>query len=246
MGGASYNQLAFEFMITPSAVRDVVRSLKLPFRSRTKCRDIPPDLRDIVMDVGIEGARAHYKTGWATIKRWIEDAGIDVTQRKRRIQSIENPVEVPTSWDKIAPTLYKYQVAEYYGISVNRVNRLIAITGIRTRPTLHELARTRPPAPPKQKKPRPKGRPFRTLLTQAMPLANITNAQQAAQHLRRYLPNVHRCDILMREFDSTTWGQHYGVPNKGIGYYFVCGHGVLSNEKMIELAKGYGFCPSSL
>lgn len=64
---------------------------------------------------------------------------------------------------------------------------------------------------------------------------------RAAQHLRRYLANVHRCDIKVFEHQRVTWGDLNNVPDHGINHYFVDGFGVITQDKLLEMARSRGF-----
>lgn len=64
---------------------------------------------------------------------------------------------------------------------------------------------------------------------------------RAADHLRRFYANVHRCDIQMFDHQRVTWGDLNNVPNHGDGYYYVDGKGVLPHDRMLSLARERGF-----
>lgn len=238
MQGTSHIQMSFEFSMSENNVRALIKKYNLPKRDRRRAP--PPDLTQKLAELGIEGARLHFQTGWNTIKRWMADLGIKKPQRIPANYG-PRPLVIPSDWAEIAPTKYKFELAEYYRCGIPRINRLIEATGIRSRKTVHELAAERPPEEPKPRRPR-RVRFFRPVLADRTATANQTVAAEAANFLRRTHTNVHRCDIQLTEFSRETWGDRYGVPDHGIGYYFVAGRGIMTDDELIELAQKGGFC----
>lgn len=65
--------------------------------------------------------------------------------------------------------------------------------------------------------------------------------ERAADYLRRFYANVHRCDIKVFEHQRVTWGDLNNVPDHGVGYYYVDGRGVLTNVQVLSIARERGF-----
>lgn len=238
IAGATIEQLSFEFFMSEYSVREHAKMYGLPNR---KCRREPPaDLQAVLNERGVEGARAHFKTGWHTMKRWMHDLNIGKPDRKP-IRHNAKPLIIPDDWEKVAPTKYKYELAQHYRVGARQINRMIEATGIRSRLTAHELAANRPPPEPKARKAR---RSTARRVFNMDRWRGSTALEMAASHLRRKYPNVHRCDIQLREFERTTWGDAHGVPNHGKGYYFVAGKGVMTEDELVALAEKTGFCLS--
>ena len=139
----------------------------------------------------------------------------------------------------------KRQLSALYGISRTAINNLIEATGVSAKVSARELvaaAKARGDYQPPRKAASPGGR--RRWITPKTYIGNFTaysDIERAANHLRRFSPNVHRADIRMYEQKRDTWGDEYGVPNSGCGYYFVAGHGVVTNDEMVALARSKGF-----
>lgn len=243
MSGTSIQQLAFEFGMSENGIRFLADRCGLT--KRTKLRPAPADLQDVLNKLGIDGARTHFQTGWLTLKRWMTELGLGKPERKQ-VRREEPPLVIPDDWATVAPTKYKFQLAQHYRVGSLQINRIIEATGIRSRATTHELAASRPPSEPKARKPRqPRRRGGGIVTMEFFRSGNSTLPQQAANYLRRTHCNIHRCDILMREFDRTTWGDLHGVPDHGVGYYFVDGKGIISEEQLVYYAEKSGFCRSS-
>ena len=236
MNGATYQQLAFEFGVTVVAAQEARRRYNIaPARHYGK-KYAPADLAEVVERIGVTGAREHYSVGWATLQRWISEEGITVDKTKR----YKPPycVMVPTDFETVAPTMFKKEIAKHYGFSAKVVNRLLETTGVKAKKVVPQ---PKPPKPPR--KPRVvrrfngwKNPQYRIFDGRA---ANNTLTQQAASFLRRLYPNVHRCDILMREGSSMTWGFVHGIPNGGRGYYRV-GTKTMTDMEMINHALDRG------
>lgn len=246
MGGVPYEQLCFTFDIKPDSIRAIARRMNLP--KRAQLRPPPEGLAEALLEMGVEGARVHFKAGWSTIRRWMQELNLSKPPRKPQPKPAPRPLVIPADWAEVAPTLYKFEIAEHYRMGVKNINRIIEATGIRSRKTAHELAKERPPEAPRQRQRRAPRRPMgrHPVVDRSGVHSNITLYQQAANHLRRLYPNVHRCDIQMREFDRTTWGDEHKVPNHGQGFYYVAGRGVITNDDLIQLAERHGFCRASL
>lgn len=235
MNGATYKQLAFEFGVTVVAAQEVRRRHGMPPIRMFGKKSAPSDLSEVVDRIGVTGAREHYSVGWATLHRWVKETGITVNRHKRFKTGYT--LQIPEDWGVTAPTMFKGELAKHYRISAKAVNRIIEMTGVGAKKIVAK------PKEPKPRKPRVvrrfsgwKNPQFRVFDGRA---ANNTLTQQAASFLRRLYPNVHRCDILMREGSSITWGFVHGVPNGGRGYYRV-GTKTMTEMEMVNHALERG------
>lgn len=234
MAGATYRQLAFEFGVSWSAAVEARRRNNIPPRGPTTKRQPPKDLADTIDRIGVTGARDHYSVGWMTLKRWMIDCHIKVDRTKR--YSAPPQLVIPADWATVAPTMFKKELAQHYGISPKNVNRLIEETGVEAKKVVAKPKLPKQPKPPKFRRGRnPHFRVFDHRVVEN------TLAEQAARFLRRVYPNVHRCDILMREGSNETWGDVHGVPNKGRGYYRV-GPKTMTDFEMVNYALERGMC----
>jgi hypothetical protein len=236
MSGATYQQLAFEFGISHSAVSEVRKRYKIKPRSSFGKKPAPDDLAAVVDRIGVAAARDHYSVGWETLRRWISTVGLTIDKTKRFKALAERPLIIPKDWAERAPTMFKNQLASHYQISGKAVNRLIEVTGIHSK-----RIEAKPKPEPKPKMPRRNWRQhsWGQFSSGTQSVEMHTMATEAARFLRRVYPNVHRCDIQMREGSSTTWGDERGMPNRGKGYYLV-GSRTMSELEMINHALDRG------
>ena len=221
-------QLGFEFLMSNMIKKDGRR------------RDTPNNVAELIADLGIEGARRQLRTGWATIARWMREGNIPKPQRI--VVRPKMTPDVPDDWADVVPTMFKYEIADHYNMSPMMVTRLIQQTGIRSRKTAHELASEKLP-----KQPTPKRKTFQRVCTftspmrYALPILKEGAAVRAASYLRRYYPNVHRADIQILINKPLTWGDQQGLPDRGRGYHYVAGRGILTDQEVVELAEKLGF-----
>lgn len=241
--GDNYIKLCEDFGITEREARKTAWSLGLPSRRPSRIRRLsPPDFVEVVNQIGITKARSHFNVAWDTIYRWCSELNIKPPARRPTKTRPPKVIEAPADWAEVAPTKYKVELSAHYGISSRMVDRLIETTGIRSRKTVHELAREKPA--------KDKGRGTTSLYwrgarhyqtfryTTELPRST---PQQAAQFLRRKYANVHRADIILKEGSSKTWGDLRGVPNHGKGFYYVHPIGVISELDLVMLAVNHGF-----
>ena len=221
-------QLGFDFLMSNTTKKD------------GRLRDVPQNVAELIAELGIEGARRELRTGWATIARWMRD--LNIPKPKREIVRPKMTPDVPADWAEVVPTMFKYEIADHYRMSPMMVTRLIEQTGVKSRKTAHELAREKPPKQPAQKrKPFLRVRNFTSPIRYGLPVIRDGAAVRAASHLRRYYPNVHRADIQMLINKPVTWGDQQGLPDRGRGYYYVSGRGILTDQEVVELAESLGF-----
>jgi hypothetical protein len=239
--GDSYMKLREDFGITERQARKLVWSLRLVTRKASQARRVAPkDFVKVVNRIGITKARLHFNVAWDTIYRWCGELNVKPPARRATKTRPRKDVEVPPDWKQVAPTKYKTELVAHYGLSWRMIERLIEKTGVRSRPTVHELARGKT-AQERQKRPicwRKAGSldafRYSTELPRSTP-------QEAAQFLRRFHANVHRADIRMREGSKETWGDLHGAKDHGKGQYYVHPIGIMSELDMVMLAVKRGF-----
>lgn len=221
-------QLGFDFLMSNATKKDGRR------------RDIPSNVAELIADLGIEGARRELRTGWATIARWMQE--LNIPKPKRIVVRPKMTPDVPADWAEVVPTMFKYEIAEHYRMSPMMVSRLIEQTGVRSRKTVHELASEKPPVQPAPRRlAYSRVRSFTSPLRHGLPILREGAAVRAATHLRRYYPNVHRADIQLYINKPVTWGDEQGLPDRGNGYYYIAGRGILTDQEVVELAEKLGF-----
>jgi hypothetical protein len=136
--------------------------------------------------------------------------------------------------------MFKVELAGHYGISSRMVDRLIEKTGVRSRKTVHELARERPQQPKRERPNHWKSAAHYQTFRYIAEMPRTTPAQ-AAQFLRQKFPNVHRADLLMRDGSTETWGDLHGAADHGKGQYYVHPIGIITELDMVMLAVKHGF-----
>lgn len=156
-----------------------------------------------------------------------------------RVKRDKQPPAVPDDWYVIAPTKFKKDLQGYYAMTRLQIERLVELTGVSTRPM-------NPPPRPKVQVSRKPIRNFKQFIHKRTPDIAGGVPSAAAHHLRRFYPNVHRCDIGMSETTSETWGDRHGLPNRGKGLYYVAGVGAISELELVNLAMDKGFEPFSV
>ncbi|OXE37495.1 MAG: hypothetical protein CGW95_01205 [Phenylobacterium zucineum] len=239
--GDSYLKLCEDFGITERQARKAAWSLGLATRRPTRTRRIAPDdFPEVVNRLGITKARAHFDVAWDTIYRWCGELNIKPPARRPTKTRPRKDIEVPADWAEVAPTKFKVELSVHYGLSSRMIDRLIERTGIRSRKTVHELARERPSKEQHQRPLcwRPSGSFYTFRNGAELPRST---PEAAAQFLRRRYANVHRADIRMKEGSAETWGDRRGLPDHGKGQYYVHPVGVVSELDLVMLAVRHGF-----
>lgn len=128
--------------------------------------------------------------------------------------------------------------AECYGVSET------TIMNWRNRFGLSTPRQSAEPKPGVLKPPKPVRRFWAPIVEPVDP----SQAAMARQHLRRHFGNVFACDIIANDGPKqVTWAEVHSrkldheIPNKGKGYSFVSGRGVMADRDMIALARAYDF-----
>lgn len=155
---------------------------------------------------------------------------ITLLRRRTGIAGTPSPkFELPDDFRERAKSMSMSQLAKHYGVGSGTIQRLCDENGIKTK----GLKPAKPRAPKKrisEKKFVNWGRPA------AAPLAvDHTLAGQAANHLRRFYPTVHRMSI----HEPHTL-RLKGIPDGGKGHYQV-GREVMTIADMCSLAKSMGW-----
>lgn len=237
MAGATYPQLAFEFGVSEQAAIELRRRAGIPARYVFGKKATPEDLAEVVGRLGIKGACSHYSVSWGTMRRWTVEQNIPVDSTKRYKKAAQKKSLIPEDWSEIAPTMFKRELASHYRISTKTVNKIIEQSGVMSKRIM-----PKPKPAPKPKKARGWGGwklPNWRTLAESTPAETHSMATFAARFLRSFYPNVHRCDIQMREGEKTTWGDEHNVPNHGKGWYRV-GPRTMTEFEMINHAVERG------
>ena len=178
-------------------------------------RDVPEDfVRSVTsMEGGCYLSLARrWHAGLDTIQRWLRETGL--TER------VTNPPP-PKSWGATAPTKNQFELQQHYQVAKPIIKRWIAQTGVQPKP------KTPPITKRGERRERAKAK-----------YSSPKDLEAAANHLRKFYANVHSCAIyLTREL---SWGESRGLPNKGKGFYYIDGVGVVTNEDMLTLARKNG------
>jgi len=237
--GTTIEKMAVEFGISRWAVERLLRQNAMVNRRIRRPR--PVDIYEVWEKLGYIGARQHYGAGSKTFTRWMKEARIDGRSRDHDNRIFQDP-EIPADWALIAPTMYKGELRQHYKISRRAVERLVELTGVRSRKTNQEIAAERVVAPVKEKKVTGWHNPHWQTngMTNAHHVYDSAPGARAASFLRKIYAPVHRADLQMYDGKDTTWGDLHGVPNGGRGYYVVGGLGVLSQDELIAHAVKRG------
>lgn len=137
-----------------------------------------------------ENLMNHYQCGWNAVRRWLAELGEPIRPSK-------NGKPIPANWEKIAPTMHKAALQDYYNVHPSVINRWIALTGV-------EVG-----APPKPKV--PQRNHFSLAPTggrglQYIPTRTYGIHDMAADEIRRQRFAVHRCDERGRyQEDGPMW-----------------------------------------
>lgn len=242
--GLSYEELGAKFGVTDRYARVLRDRLDLARRRTPETRrTAPAEFTEVVKRIGLSKARRHFSASWATISRWCDEVGMERARHKPGGERPKKMIEPPADWHERAPTMYKRELVEHYGLSYLMVDRLLAATGLKSRPTPHELAAQRPRQPKGASIRGITGRIFgmRQLLPSIAGNDNVDIYGQAARFLRGFFPNVFRCSIKLYINKSTTFGDENGLPNSGRDHFFVAGIGTVHKDELIQIAIKRGF-----
>ena len=252
--GKSWLELAEEFGITDRYARVLRDRMKLPLRNVPgETRPVPEDFVAVVEKIGISKARKHFTASWETVAKWADMIGMERKHHKpgARPWGDGSRIKVPEDFAELAPTMFKKELARHYNCSVNRIRRICEMTGLKTKPTVHDLAKINGPKR-RGKTGNPRGRNvggFKlTNLSSPIPSNdNFDKYGQAARFLRRTFTNVFRCDIKLYENRPATFGDERDppLPKGGAEHYFVAGLGVVHRENLLSIAEQKGFVPDT-
>lgn len=221
--GLRLSEIAERCNLNIHTARNIRERLKLPPRAEARVKLPPPPGFERVARAAdsLRDVMAHYKSPRHTVRGWFKTVGVPLPN------PAAPPLVVPKDWAERTPTMTIYDGIKYYGMSHNRLKSLVRKTGIRFKPA---------PSTPKHGVIHKMGRAHSG--TYIQPLS--TMADVAANVLRHYHANVHRADIRLSDVSKDTWGSIRGLPDKGAGQYFVAGIGVVTEERLIELARRKG------
>lgn len=117
---------------------------------------------------------------------------------------------MPGGFALVAPTLSHLQNLRHWQCGETALRRWYREANVRPKPFVPRLLAPQP---------------------NAIPHRDRSDAGRAAQHLRRYFPNVYRVDILPAR-------ERVGIP---AGMFMVAGKGVMAERDLVALAERYGF-----
>ena len=144
-------------------------------------------------------------------------------------------IPVPADWATVAPTKIRKDLYIHYGISKTVVDRWIKETGVQPLGRYDRMQTVK-------KRPSTIKSVYRHVWQPNVSRAiDWSSAGKAADYLRRYFSNVHRCDIQIFVGRSGTWGDKHGLANHGRGFWNIDGKGILNAEQVVCLAKEKGF-----
>lgn len=186
-------------------------------------RRMPDDFTTIAPTVTRSAARRHWRTGWKTIDRWYEEAGI----APGSVQIQNDPP--PADFKALAPTMTRRGLCRHYKAGGKRIDRWLKETGVDfKRLTQSEAAGIRWKDKPRKNKPkRPTFVPA-LLKGPTIPPPDTSPDGLAAEHLRKWCP-VYRCD------DN-------GRPNPKGGFWRF-GNTILTPEEVKQRAIRKGWSP---
>lgn len=199
-------------------------------------REIPADFAEFIKTHAPTAAARKYKAGWNTIHKWARAVGIDLKEVEivKSGKPIAHKIPVPVDYADIAKKYIRKEVYEHYHVTKLTVDRWIEETGIEPKSRYADLKPQRP-ARMKVIKQHVSWKPVSTRAV------DWSIAGKAADYLRRYFANVHRCDIQLNVGSGRTWGDKRGLQNHGKGFWNVDGKGILNAEQVVCLAREKGF-----
>lgn len=170
------------------------------------------------------------------MNKWAEAVGVDLkaVEVVRSGPMLGVKIPVPSDWATVAPTKIRKDLYEHYGVRKLPVDRWIRETGIEPMSRYARLV-------PVRQKPEKIVKQFIQWKPAVSRSVDWSSAGKAADYLRRYFANVHRCDIQLNVGSGKTWGDKRGVANHGKGFWNVDGKGVLNAEQVVCLAQEKGF-----
>lgn len=217
--GLPLSEIAERCSLNIHTARNIRVRLNLPKRQEVRVKlPVPVGFERVAKAAdSLRDVMAHYRASSHTVKGWFKDAHIPLPN------PAPPPLVVPRDWNERAPTMTIYDGIKYFGLTYNRLKSLIRKTGVKFKPA---------PSTPKHGVVNKMGRAHSG--TYIQPLS--TRADMAANVLRHYHANVHKADIRLSDVSKETWGSQRGLPNMGAGQYYVAGIGVVTEERLIELA----------
>lgn len=156
-----------------------------PFRAAAisaRRRAVPADFAEVAVGKGLDKLVHHYSAGLGTVKRWLQESGIDRGQLATN-GWVKRPA--PDDFTTNAPVCTVAQLCHLYGVSSTIISRWLAETGATPIRTGFVPNRSR-------------GRPFQ-------PHRDVSPEGQAAAFLQRFGP-VFRCD---RDGNPNPKGTHW-------------------------------------
>ena len=107
----------------------------------TKHRAAPADFAEMARRFNQNELTAHYKAGWLTVARWIEQTGIQPL-KARKVPVNRKPL--PADFAQLAPTMFHYELKRHYQAKCDTIKRWLKETGTTPR---HYISPNRKPVP---------------------------------------------------------------------------------------------------
>ena len=199
-------------------------------------REIPADFAEFIKTHAPTAAARKYKAGWNTIHKWARTVGVDLkaVEVVKAGKPLANLIPVPADYAQIAAEKIRKDLYAHYNVTKLTVDRWIEETGIQPLSRYARLV-------PVRQKPEKIVKQYIQWKPVVSRSVDWSSAGKAAEYLRRFFSNVHRCDIQLNVGSGRTWGDKHGVANHGKGFWNVDGKGVLTAEQVVCLAKEKGF-----
>lgn len=209
--GHTATAIAADLGVSSATIGRIAKRIGLPSRVKFGRIDAPVDLFEMGEKLGATGKIAdYYQVTSRRVRLWYSNAKVPLPKNKQ-------PLDVPPGWFERVSGMTCAEACRYFNRSDATIRNLVRMTGV----TLRKAPR------------------FSTSL--GIPVKQAETAvDTAAMVLRRYHTNVHRADIRLYESSGDTWGSVRGLPHKGHGQYFVAGIGVVSSDRLIEMAREKG------
>lgn len=182
---------------------------------------IPADFRSKVDRYSRKALERVYGVSWRTVRRWLREIqGIPCRHRiDKRL--------LPDDFAKLAPTMTKAELGRHYGVHIDIIYRWMRETGAEPKRYSRPKRPVREPVVHSFTVKRGPGRP--PSVKRATQRAG--QEEDAAQHLRRFYPWVHR---------SNPRG---GADQKG--KFWRCGNAVLAPSELLARAEAKGWSPDA-
>ncbi|UAK23647.1 hypothetical protein [Sphingomonas nostoxanthinifaciens] len=182
-----------------------------PARRRAPRNAIPADLAVMAAKLNFTAFARHYGRREQVVRSWSNETGIITAKLPLRGTALGLPA--PDDFASVAAGMTRAQLANQFDVSVNTVDRWLAVSGVR---------------------PNPGRTPFYRGPKAAPSTIDMSLAARAARYLQNLGPVVYKSEILPPK-------ERQSVPDDGRGRYYVGGKGHIPIADMIALAEAKGW-----